>query len=150
MVTQEDRMRLLDEALALAMPESRGWARGRQMANTDNSEHWIVVRSPARPVARRLRIVLRHDGDIQVEFHIEGKPGSPFEALFVLQAGHEEEAIEHASRFVADIVTERLVLAYAKGVLKGGRRFLAPGLAESDRRHLKWSSSWLGTNDWEP
>ena len=68
MVSQEDRIRLLDEALALAMPESREWARGRQTANTDNSEHWIEVRSPARPVARRLRILLRHDGDIQVEF----------------------------------------------------------------------------------
>jgi len=101
-------------------------------------------------MARRLRIVLRDDGDIQVEFHIDGKPGSPFENLFLLQAGHEEQAIEGMSRFVADLIAERLVLTYPKGVLRGGRRFLAPDRAESDRRHLKWSISWLGTHDWQP
>lgn len=125
------------------------WARTQPAPNTGNSGYSIEIQSPVRPVARRLRVHLRHDGDIQAEFHIEGKPGSPFECLFVLQAGHEEEAIERVSRFVTDLITERIVLAYAKGILKGGRRFLVPGLAESDRRHLKWTSSWLGTHDWQ-
>jgi hypothetical protein len=97
-VSQVDRMRLLDEALAFAMPEPRGWPRGQQPANTGTAGYWID---------------------------------------------------ERASRLVTDLVMERVVLAYAKGILKGGRRFLRPGPAKSDRRHLKWSSSWLGTHDWE-
>src|SRR6185437_10305206 len=98
MVSQEDRIRLLDEALALAIPQSRGWARGQQPANTGNLQYWIEIQSPARPVGRSLRVFLRHDGDVQVEFHIEGRAGSPFEGLFVLETSHEEEAIEQVSR----------------------------------------------------
>jgi hypothetical protein len=33
-------------------------------------------------MARRRRNRLRHDGDLQVEFHLDGKPGRPFESLF--------------------------------------------------------------------
>jgi hypothetical protein len=147
---QEDKIRLMDESLVRALPESHGWARGRWTAGTDGFGYWIEVESRARPIVRRLRIVLRHDGDIQVEFHIDGKPGSPFECLFVLQAGDEEQAIEDVSRFVGHLIAERLVLGYARGMFRGGRRFLAPERAESDRRHLKWTTSWLGTHDWQP
>jgi hypothetical protein len=141
--------RLLDEALARAIPESREWGRGQSPAGTGDFEYWVEVRSPARPTVQRLRILLRHDGDIQVEYHIAEKSGSPFELLFVLEAGHEKEAIKQASLFVADVLAERVVLAYGKGLFKGGRRFLIPPLAEANRRHLKWSTSWLGTYDWQ-
>jgi hypothetical protein len=67
----------------------------------------------------------------------------------VPEAGKEEEAIKQASRFVADLLAERLVLGYGKDAFRGGRRFLIPSLAEANRRHLKWSTSWLGTHDWE-
>jgi hypothetical protein len=141
--------RLLDEALARAIPESREWGRGQSPAGTDDFEYWVEARSPARPTVQRLRILLRHDGDIQVEYHIAEKSGSPFELLFVLEAGHEKEAIKQASLFVADVLAERVVLAYGKGLFKGGRRFLIPALAEANRHHLKWSTSWLGTHDWQ-
>jgi hypothetical protein len=141
--------RLLDEALARAIPESREWRRGQSPAGTGDFEYWVEVRSPARPTVQRLRILLRHDGDIQVEYHIVGKSGNPFEVLFVLEAGHEKEAITQASLFVADVLAERLVLVYSKGVFRGGRRFLIPPLAEANRRHLKWTTSWLGTHDWQ-
>ena len=110
----------------------------------------VEVRSPARPTVQHLRILLRHDGDIQVEYHDANKSGSPFELLFILEAGHEEEAIKQVSLFVADVLSERLVLVYSKGVFRGGRRFLIPALTEANRRHLKWSTSWLGTYDWQP
>ena len=147
MISQEAKKRLLDEALARTIPQSREWV--RQQENTGDSGYWVEVQAPAQPIARHLTIVLRHDGDIQIEYHLAGKPSSPFEYLISLEPGHEEQAIEVASRFVADLVTERLVLAYAKGILKGGRRFLAPDLAHSDRGRLGWISSWLGTYDWE-
>jgi hypothetical protein len=149
MVNQQDRKRLLDEVLARAIPESREWARGLSPSDIGEFQYWVEVRSPARPTVQRLNILLRHDGDIQVEYHIAEKSGSPFELLFVPEAGKEEEAIKQASRFVADLLAERLVLAYGKGAFRGGRRFLIPALAEANRRHLKWSTSWLGTYDWE-
>jgi len=141
--------RLLDQALARAIPESREWRRGQSAAGTGDFEYWVEVRSPARPTVQGLRILLRHDGDIQVGYHVAGKSGSPFEVLFVLEAGHEKEAIKQASLFVADVLAERLVLVYSKGVFSGGRRFLIPPLAEANRRHLKWTTSWLGTYDWQ-
>jgi hypothetical protein len=95
-------------------------------------------------------ILLRHDGDIQVEYHIANKKGTPFEALFPLSKGQEAEVIENVSAFVADLLSERLVLAYAKSWLKGGRRFLvAPNITESERHTLRWITSWFGTYDWE-
>ncbi len=141
--------RLLDEALTRAIPDSRGWTRRQAPADSHEFEYSVEVRSPTRPAVQHLTILLRHDGDIQVEYHIAEKSGSPFELLFVLKAGHEEEVIKRASQFVADILAEQLVLVYSKGVFKGGRRFLIPPLAEASRRHLKWSTSWLGTYDWQ-
>jgi hypothetical protein len=96
-----------------------------------------------------LNILLRHDGDIQIEYHISDKRGSPFEMLIVLAEGQEPAAIEEASLFVADLLAERLVLADAKGLLGGGRRFLKPDtVTKSDRRSYSWITSWLGTFDW--
>jgi hypothetical protein len=113
------------------------------------SEYRIEVRSPLKPAVQRLNIVLRHDGDIQIEYHIADKRGGPFEMLILLAEGQEAAAIEEASLFVADLLAERIVLAYAKGLFRGGRRFLKPGsLTESDRRSFSWITSWLGTFDW--
>jgi hypothetical protein len=96
-----------------------------------------------------LNILLQHDGDIQVEYHITDKRGSPFEMFIVLAEGQEAAAIEAASLFVADLLAERLVLADAKSLFRGRRRFLKPGsLTESDRRSYSWITSWLGTFDW--
>ena len=109
---------LLDEALARAIPDSRGWTRRQAPADSHEFEYWVEVRSPTRPTVQRLRILLRHDGDIQVEYHVAEKSGSPFELLFVLEAGHEKEAIKQASLFVADVLAERVVLATGKVYLK--------------------------------
>jgi len=149
MVNQQDRKRLLDEVLARAIPESREWARGLSPSDIGEFQYWVEVRSAARPTVQHLNILLRHYGDIQVEYHDANKSGSPFELLFILEAGHEEEAIKQVSLFVADVLAERLVLVYSKGVFRGGRRFLIPALVEATRRHLKWSTSWLGTYDWQ-
>src|ERR1700745_317664 len=149
-MVNEHIRRLLDEALAHAIPESREWTRGQVPADSLEFEYWVEVRSPTRPTVQHLRILLRHDGDIQVEYHDANKSGSPFELLFILEAGHEEEAIKQVSLFVADVLAERLVLVYGKGVFRGGRRFLIPALVEANRRHLKLSTSWLGTYDWQP
>jgi hypothetical protein len=109
----------------------------------------IEVQSPIRPTVQRWNIQLRHDGDIQVEYHNTDKRGSPFEMLFVFAEGQEASAIEAASLFVAGLIAERLVLADAKSLVKGGRRFLKPDpLTESDRRSYSWITSWLGAFDW--
>jgi hypothetical protein len=152
MISQEDRIRIINGAFARRVAASSGWARERLPATSGprgETEYRIEVRSPLRPALQRLDIVLRHDGDIQVEYHIADKRGSPFEMLIVLAEGQEAVAIEEASLFVADILAERLVLANAKGIFRGGRRFLKPGsLTESDRRGFNWITSWLGTFDW--
>ena len=152
MISQDDRMRLIDDALARSVPESNGWTRERSPATPrfrGESEYRIEIRSPLGPAVRRLNILLRHDGDIQVEYHVVDKRGSPFETHIVLPEGQEAAAIEDVSLFVADLLAERLVLAYAKSLFRGGRRFVKPGsLTDSDRRSLSWITSWLGTFDW--
>ena len=57
--------------------------------------------------------------------------------LIVLAEGQEAAAIEEASLFVADLLAERLVLAHAKGLFRGGRRFLKPcSLTEAESSRL--------------
>ena len=149
MVDQETRIRLLEDALSRAIPESYAWARGRSSVTPDLLQYWTEVRSSLRPTVQSLKVVLRNDGDIQVEYHIADKPSSPFEMLFVLPAGQESEAIKAVSQFVADLLAERLILVYAKSLFKGGRRFVAPGsITELNRHTLRWTTSWLGTFDW--
>jgi len=149
MVNQEERIRLLEDALSRAIPESHAWARGKLPSFSGGPEFWTEARSPLRPTIQCLKVVLRWDGDIQVEYHIAGKTGSPFEALFPLPPGEEAEVIGAVSVFVADLLAERLILADEKGFLKGGRRFVTPGsLTESGRRNFRWTTSWLGTFDW--
>jgi len=151
-INQQDRIRLLDEALARAIPASSGWTREAFPAtrySDGETTYCVEVRSPQRPDFQKLSIVLRHDGDIQVEYHIADRRGSPFEMLIVLPEGEEVAAIEVASHFVADLVAERLVLVITKGFFRGGNYFLNPtSLTESDRRNSAWIASWLGTFDW--
>jgi len=97
MISQEARKHLLDQALARTIPQSREWV--RQQENTGDSRYWVEVQAPAQPIARHLTILLRHDGDIQIEYHLAGKPSNPFEYLIVIERGHEEQAIGVASRF---------------------------------------------------
>jgi len=152
LISQEHRKRLIDDALARRIPESSGWTRESFPVKSDSrgeSEYGIEVRSPLRPAVQRLYILLRHDGNVQVEYHISNKRGSPFEVLIGLPEGEEAAAIEEASRFVAELLAERLVLAHAKGLFTGGRRFIKPGSQwEFDRRSFNWVTSWLGTFDW--
>ena len=151
-MAQEHRLHLLDEALALAVPESRAWARRAWPENEAfPTEYSIDVPSPLRPEAQHLTILLRHDGDIQVEYQIAGERGSPFEALFVINDDQAADAIDEVARFVADLLSEKGILAYAKGFWRGGRRFLAPSiLTDSARPELLWTTSWRGTYDWRP
>lgn len=71
---------------------------------------------------------------------------------FHLPEGEEEEAeaLEDTARFVADLVEERLVLAYRRGWLTGGSEFIEPTeLTPERRRRLEWVASWRGTYDWK-
>src|SRR5215470_16193361 len=142
-----ERSRFIEDALARHIPESRAWTRH---AASDKSEYWIDVPSPPRRTGPGLRIRLRRDGDVQVEYHIASKRGSPFEMFFVVDQGAEAAPTEAVARFVADVLAERLVLGNAKGWLRGGRRFVPQELiAESKNRvNFHWISSWLGTFDW--
>ena len=149
MFDQEDRIRLLDDALLRAIPESVAWARGRTSGRSSQPQYWIKVRSPLRPSTQHLNILLRHDAEIQIEYHFTVKSGSPFEMLIPLAAGRELAGFEEASLIVADLLAERLVLAHTKGLFRAGRRFLNPcALTQSARRDLSWITSWLGKFDW--
>lgn len=111
---QGARMQLFEEALSRAIPESRAWPRGSlpaTPASSGQSEYWTEVRSPLRPTFQSLKVVVRWDGDIQVEYHIAGRPGSPFEVLFPVPPGEDAQVIEAVSVFVADLLAERLLLA---------------------------------------
>src|SRR5579871_5566761 len=149
MYSQQDRIRLLDDALLRAIPESGAWARGEAQRVSGISQYWIEVRSPLRPSTQHLNILLRHDGEIQIEYHFTVKSGSPFEMLIRLAPGKELAGIEEAAHFVADLLAERVVLAYTKGLFRAGRRFLNPcALTESTRRDLSWITSWQGNFDY--
>jgi hypothetical protein len=98
-----------------------------------------------------LTILLRHDGDIQVEYHIAGQRGSPFEQLFVFKDDQAANAVDDVARCVAALLSEQLILGYAKGLFRGGPRFFAPSfLTDSIRRQLRWITSWRATYDWRP
>lgn len=71
---------------------------------------------------KQLRIELREDGDIQVESHVAGKRGSPFETMFVIPSGEEEPASEDIADFVEKILDERIVLLMDARFLRGRRR----------------------------
>lgn len=152
-MNQSDRARQLDDALASVLPESRAWTRHHPTAASASSldplGYWLEIDSPVRPGDQRLVVLLRPDGDIQVEYHVRGRREEPFEALFPIPDGREAEAIKEVAEFVRDLVAERLTLAYARGFLRGGRRFIAPDELARDRPQFLWATSWRGTYDWQ-
>ena len=116
-VSQEDPMRLLDAALGHLIPDSRMWERKRYSSTPDTpgeTTYCIQLPSPVRRNGQSLVIQLRHDGDIQVEYHIDEDRRNSFETFFILPMGQEEDAIEAIAHFVADVLAERLVLVRSK------------------------------------
>jgi hypothetical protein len=150
-VLQESKARILDEVLAKRLPESRSWPRCHlpmgQVLKDEQRSTWIEIPSPVRPDEQRLCIHLRHDGDIQVEYYLEGKQ-FPREWLFILPEGEERGAIESVVQFVEDILNERLVLAKRRGFWKCAD-YLSADQVERDRGKWVWVTSWQGTYDWK-
>lgn len=67
MITQDERIRILQKAQLQQLPEASNWTRDRWPAGSPPAradEYRIKVSSPARPGKQHLMIVLRHDGDI--------------------------------------------------------------------------------------
>jgi hypothetical protein len=143
MLSQEERARLLDEALSRV---SVAW---RRETFDRPVELLMEVMSPTRPDQQRLAVLLRRDGDIQIEYHVAGKRGSPFE-LLLGPCDEYEKCVAEAARIVADLLAERLLLAYDRGFFKSGNRFVEPSEVTPEvRDHLKWSTSWHGSHDFE-
>ena len=144
-------MRLLDDALGSSIPDSRRWER-KLYPSTPNTpgefSYNIQLSSPVRRNGQSLVVQLRHDGDIQVEYHVDDDRKNSFETLFILPVGQESDAIEGIARFVADILAERLVLVRPKSIF-GQTRFLEQSsLTEPHRGRVRSITSWLGTFDW--
>ena len=113
-------------------------------ALTPQRTEGVVDERTAGP--KRLAVVVRPDGDVQVEFHVGGRPGSPFEALFVIPAGAEENAVREIADFVTSLVDETIVLVYDDHPVRGGRRWVPA--AELDRtKGVAFASSWHGSFD---
>jgi hypothetical protein len=149
-VSHDERRKLLEHALADVLPDPPGWTSGSvDPADPDGApDHWLEVASPVRPDVQQLVVLLRRDGDIQVEYHVAEKRGSPFEALFLAPDHQEGLVIDAVARFVGDLVSERLVLAYARGLFRGGRAFVSPAeLGRIPPARLSWVTSWRGTFD---
>jgi hypothetical protein len=111
-------------------------------------DYWLEIGSPVRPTVQRLVVLLRPDGDIQVEYHLRRERETSYEALFVIPDGEESQAIGEVAEFVHALVTERVILACERGFLRGGRKFIAPDELERERGRLLWATSWRGTYDW--
>ena len=95
---------------------------------------------------KRIAVVIRPDGDIQVEFHIDGRSGSPFEALFAVPEGSEESAAGEVCGFVTALLNERIVLAVDGRPFRGGNRWISPNDL-GGIRNLAFSASWGGSFD---
>ncbi len=154
-MTQEERLTGLQSALAKVLPDSRAWVPQSgdlpQSSAHAEREYWFDVPSPHRPEQQSLVVLLRSDGDIQVEYHLAGVHGSPFEALFSIPGGDEEKGIEEVVRLVHGLLTERLVLAMDQRWWRGGRLFLPAAQLDQGQSHkLSWVTSWRGTYDRQP
>jgi hypothetical protein len=143
---------IFERALSAALPESRNWERG-WTHRPDGASWWVETSSPAAPDGRKLGIYISAAGDVTVSFFVgpTGVGRGPYEGQLALPEGEEKEveALEDTARFVAELVEERLVLAYRRGWVTGGREFIAPtALTPERRRSLEWVASWRGTYDW--
>jgi hypothetical protein len=139
-----ERASLLDRALADEIPESHAWTR-EALAGS-----WrVVLPSTVAPSERRLEIELRPDGDVDVRFHYSRASRGPAEAHGPVDAGREAEVFREVARFVADLLAERVVLAFRRGWFRGGREFIpTTELTPERRRRLAQVVSWRGTHDW--
>ena|ERR1044071_530696 len=149
MLSQAQRAHLLQQALS-EIPVA--WAvttKSDSRSSVELVELRMDLPSPTRPAEQQLAVLLRPDGDIQIEYHVAGQRGSPFEWLLGPCARREQECVTEAKRIVVDLLAERLVLAYDGRLFRGGRRFVSPSeLGAAGRRHLTWVTSWRGTYDW--
>lgn len=93
-----------------------------------------------------LAVVVRSDGDVQVELHLDGLRGSPFEQLFVVPKGAEGSVAQEVADFVDRFLDEKLVLAVDGHLLRGGRLWVPPERLHVIE-HLSLSASWKGTFD---
>src|SRR5438876_11824519 len=117
----KDRLSPLSIALRRRIPGSDAWISVRLPEGGCAAS--IQVPAPETAPDRHLVIHLRPDGDLQVEFHIPKRRGSPFEQLIVIPDEAFEEALDEAVAFVSRLLKEDLVLAWDSRLLGGGRRF---------------------------
>jgi hypothetical protein len=96
--------------------------------------------------SRRLAVLVRNDGDVQVEFHVPDETGSPFEALFVVPPGEEPQVAQAVSEFVERLLSEELVLAIDGRFMRGGRLWLKSKELET-AKHPAFVLSWRGSFD---
>lgn len=96
--------------------------------------------------SKALAVVVRSDGDVQVEFYIDEVRGSPFEQLFVVPEGEEENVAEEVCNFVTGVIDEAIVLAVDDRLFRGGRLWVHPDELDGIE-HLSFSASWRGTFD---
>ena len=92
-----------------------------------------------------LALVRRPGGELLLEYHVQGKRGSPFELLWI---GDPEsgDVAEHIARFVVELLTERRVLAMARRFWWGERQFpLIAELTAPKSKRFSWVVSWRGT-----
>lgn len=137
---------MLAMALATGIPESVQWHQHR-----DGESWWVEVDSPVTADRRRLEVLLRHDGAVDVSFHSDLIERSPAEAHFPLEDGREAETFQAVAQLVAELVSEHRVLAFRRGWFRGGREFLRPSeLTPANLRTLELVLSWRGTYDSRP
>jgi hypothetical protein len=109
----------------------------------------IVIVPPSRGSDRVLEVRIRGAADLEVAFIVPTKPGSPFEQVFAGPAGEADAVVHEVVAFVCDLISERMVLAWDRRPLRGGRRFLeASDLTPAALRDLAWVVSWRGIRDW--
>src|SRR5262245_59560198 len=126
MVNTDERARLLDETLARRVPNPDQWARFKRSFDgpSAGSEVWVEYPPLDQLQGQHLVVLLRRDGDVQVEWHVSGERGSPFELSMPCDVQPLNEVIDEAAKFVADVLSENIILAYHDGLFRGGRRFL--------------------------
>jgi hypothetical protein len=147
----DDRSRLLDESLIRRFPEAGQWQRFQQaFDDPPGIDSWAEYPTLEKRGDQHLVVLLRRDGAVQVEWHVRGKRGSPFEVFMPADQDPIREIIAEAVEFVAQVVSENIVLAYHNSFFRGGRRFLTPAEVPGARRdrHFSWTVSWNGTHTW--
>jgi hypothetical protein len=96
--------------------------------------------------SRRLCLVVREDGDVDVQLHVANQPGSPFEAHFAIPDGDERDASVSIGRFIADILQERILYGLGSRFRSGTHGWLR---RDNVPTHVRPGTlvSWHGTVD---